>query len=257
MAIPVLSFALACATVALVAMPANAQTPSRQPTSPALQSLVGRDSFNGFCASCHGTTARGDGPLGPSLKTKPSDLTTLAERNGKVFPRQEIVSFIDGTGRALPAHGAGEMPIWGPIFRSLDSDARTKFRLNNLVAYIESLQTVAAPPAPVAELNGGELFRNFCAGCHGAAGRGDGAFGGQLLRDPPNLTTYRMRNRGSFPGDRLRRIIDGRDIAAHGTRAMPVWGAVFMRGENGSADLVARRIQALVDYIQSIQERPA
>jgi hypothetical protein len=43
----------------------------------------------------------------------------------------------------MPAsHGSADMPVWGPIFRSLDrSDARTRVRIANLVAYIESIQS--------------------------------------------------------------------------------------------------------------------
>jgi mono/diheme cytochrome c family protein len=243
--------------VIVSAAAAGAQAPPRQPTSRALQSLVGRDSFDGFCASCHGVDGRGAGPLAPSLKTRPADLTTLAQRSGGQFPRQQVISYIDGTGRALPAHGPAEMPLWGGIFRWLDATGGSTTRLSNLVAYIESIQAPPVPPAAVTELSGAELYRNFCAGCHGPGGRGDGAFSGQLRRDPPNLTTYRMRNRGAFPADALRRIIDGREIAAHGSRSMPVWGEVFRRGEGGGPDAAARRIQALVDFIQSIQEQPA
>ena len=76
-----------------------------------------------------------------SLKAATPDLTTLAKRNGGTFPRAEIISFVTGTGRALTAHGPSDMPVWGPVFRSLDpSDARATVRIENVVAFIESLQ---------------------------------------------------------------------------------------------------------------------
>lgn len=254
MATTLRQISLTCALAAVATVGVHTQTPARQPTSPALQSLVGRDSFDGFCASCHGVSGRGDGTLAASLKVKPADLTGLAHRHAGVFPRDQVVAYIDGTGRALPAHGTTEMPLWGGIFRWLDSEPRTRVRLDNIVAYIESLQ--AAPAAAVGpELNGAELFGNFCAACHGPAGRGDGAFKGQLLRDPPDLTRYRIRTRGGFPTDRLRRIIDGRDIDAHGNRSMPVWGDIFKRVDGTGSDAVGRRIQALIDFILSIQEQ--
>jgi mono/diheme cytochrome c family protein len=235
---------------------AQTRTPNQAPSF-ALLSLTGRDSFDRYCATCHGVSGKGDGPVGASLKARPADLTTLARRSGGAFPRAEVLAFIDGTGRQIPAHGPTEMPLWGGIFRWLDSEARTKVRLNNLVAYVESLQVheaaVSLPPA----LNGEELFRTYCANCHGRDGRGDGVMAGQLRRDPPDLTTFAMRNRGAFPADRLRRIIDGLEVAAHGNRTMPVWGDVFSRQPGGGRDTAAARIDALVRYIQSIQERPA
>ena len=53
----------------------------------------------------------------------------------------DVLAFIVGTGRPLPAHGPGDMPVWGPIFRALEtSDPRVKVRIENIVAYIESIQ---------------------------------------------------------------------------------------------------------------------
>jgi len=36
----------------------------------------GRDLFAANCATCHGDTARGDGPAAPALDPRPTDLTT-------------------------------------------------------------------------------------------------------------------------------------------------------------------------------------
>jgi mono/diheme cytochrome c family protein len=105
--------------------------------------LTGRDSFEFYCASCHGRTGKGDGPVSSALKTRPADLTSLAHRNGGTFPRQRIISLVTGTDRELAAaHGSSEMPVWGPVFRFLDpSDVRVKLRIENIVAYIETLQS--------------------------------------------------------------------------------------------------------------------
>jgi len=79
------------------------------------------------------------------------------------------------------------------------------------------------------------------------------------MRNPPaDLTRFALSNGGVFPSERLRRIIDGRDVSAHGTREMPVWGMVFKRTEtDGGEAEVAARIEALVQYIRSIQKRLA
>jgi mono/diheme cytochrome c family protein len=104
--------------------------------------MTGRDSFAFYCATCHGPGGKGDGPAAAALKTAPPDLTLLTRRAGGTYPHSQVEAFVTGAGRAVPAHGSGEMPVWGPIFRSLDpSDTRVKVRLANLVQYLESIQT--------------------------------------------------------------------------------------------------------------------
>jgi mono/diheme cytochrome c family protein len=132
---------LALAVVAALAAPAGQTASPRPPPPLVIESLVGEDSFNFYCASCHGRDGKGDGPVARSLKTAPPDLTTLARRSGGAFPAAEVAAFIAGTGRPLPAHGPGDMPVWGPIFQALEtSDPRVKVRIQNIVAYIESIQ---------------------------------------------------------------------------------------------------------------------
>jgi mono/diheme cytochrome c family protein len=241
--------------VAVVAAPAGSQSASGDNGSFALLSLTGKDSFDRYCATCHGVAGRGDGALALSLKTRPANLTTLAVRNGGAFPRDQVRSYIEGTGRSIPAHGPTQMPLWGGIFRWLDAEPRTTVRIDNLVAYVESLQA-AAETAAAKPANGAELFRAFCASCHGNNGTGDGVMAAQLMRQPPDLTELQVRNRGTFPAPLLKRIIDGREIAAHGNRTMPVWGDVFMRQDDGGRGAAAARIDALVEFILGLQQRP-
>jgi hypothetical protein len=80
----------------------------------------------------------------------------------------------------------------------------------------------------------------------------------QLRHAPPDLTKFSARNGGVFPSVRLTRIIDGRDVAAHGDREMPVWGDAFRRIPGGfSQQQIDDRIAAIVRYLQGIQERAA
>jgi|SRR5215510_3269804 len=119
--------------VSLTTVAADAQ--GRRPASPTLilDSLTGRDSFDFYCASCHDSTGQGNGPVASSLKTPPSDLTSLAHRNRGTFPRQRIVALLTGAERELAAvHGSSEMPVWGPVFGFLDpSDVRVRLRIEN------------------------------------------------------------------------------------------------------------------------------
>lgn len=80
---------------------------------------AGREVFLEFCAVCHGTEARGDGPMVELLTVMPPDLTRLAAENGGVFPMIRVVRQIDGRDPLL-AHG-GEMPLFGARFGLPDS----------------------------------------------------------------------------------------------------------------------------------------
>jgi hypothetical protein len=104
--------------------------------------MTGEDSFRFYCAPCHGVSGKGDGPVAQSLKTPPADVTLLTRRNGGMFPRADLISYVTGTSDKLPTHGPRDMPVWGPIFRALDtSDVRVKVRIENIVDYIESIQS--------------------------------------------------------------------------------------------------------------------
>jgi mono/diheme cytochrome c family protein len=118
-----------------------AQTRTQKPPPVlTIDSLAGRDTFNAYCAPCHGRTGAGDGPVASVLRAVPSDLRALSSSRG-YYPREEIVAFVTGAGRPIAAHGTSDMPIWGTVFRSLDpSDARVTIRLRNVVDYVESLQ---------------------------------------------------------------------------------------------------------------------
>jgi len=123
-----------------VAYPAVAQKIEKTPipyTSPS----SGKDMFNNYCAVCHGKDAKGDGPAASALKEAPADLTTLAQRNKGKFPSAHVSTMILGEAD-LPAHGSREMPVWGPLFRSLDSqgDLIVHQRVASLTEYIKSLQ---------------------------------------------------------------------------------------------------------------------
>ena len=103
----------------VAAQPRGGQQPSIR-----IESLAGRDSFIRYCASCHGEAGIGDGPVAPSLRTRPANLTTLAQRNEGAFPRDRVRDVLTGTGRQPAAHGSADMPIWGALLREFESDAR-------------------------------------------------------------------------------------------------------------------------------------
>ncbi|HTF36041.1 MAG TPA: cytochrome c [Myxococcota bacterium] len=107
------------------------------------------------------------------------------------------------------------------------------------------------------EVRGGELYRRYCASCHGVEGRGDGPLAASLNQKPADLTTLAKRNGGKFDEAAVMMTIDGRLLVAqHGPRDMPVWGAIFAEQHVGKpfaiygATVDAR---ALADYLHTIQ----
>ena len=244
----IVAVAFVCVTLAVAT---SAQ--ERASGVPVLQdSIAGRDNFSAYCASCHGASGAGDGPLAAELLTPPADLTALSRLNGGEFPRARVLGFVEGTGRVPAAHGPTAMPVWGPIFRAFDpSDARVRQRIENLVTYVQSIQAPTTAPGDT----GSRLFRTHCSSCHGSTGRGDGPLAEHLRHTPPDLTQFTARNGGVFPRERVYRIVDGRDVASHGDREMPVWGDVFTDTRGGSS--VKARIDAIVRYLEGIQQRGA
>ncbi len=124
---------------ALLLAPAMA---AAQEVTPMKQTTPGAEVFRTYCAACHGTSARGDGPLASSMNRKPANLTEIAKRNGGVFPSDLVFRTIDGR-QPVRGHGGPEMPVWGDAFmrsREAGDAVSAKQVIETLVAYLESLQ---------------------------------------------------------------------------------------------------------------------
>jgi mono/diheme cytochrome c family protein len=108
---------------------------------------AGRGAFLRYCASCHGTDAKGGGPAAAALKAPVPDLTRLPPKDGK-FDEDRARTFIDGT-QAATAHGSREMPVWGKVLEKT-GDKRSagwaQAEVWTLVEYLRSIQV--PPPAP-------------------------------------------------------------------------------------------------------------
>jgi mono/diheme cytochrome c family protein len=101
----------------------------------------GKDMFTQYCAPCHGSDARGAGPAASAMKVSPTDLTQLAKTHGGKYPATYVAGVLK-FGSGPISHGSAEMPVWGPLFQSLNkfSDSVVQQRVRNIVAYIETLQ---------------------------------------------------------------------------------------------------------------------
>jgi mono/diheme cytochrome c family protein len=119
---------------------------------------------------------------------------------------------------------------------------------------VKTGQSEQTPPL-IGSLKGSDLFRAYCAPCHGDDGKGNGPVAPALSAKPTDLTTIASRNSGVFPSERVGKIIAGDDqVLAHGSREMPTWGPIFHQVER-DRDLGNVRLQNVVKYLESIQKK--
>lgn len=109
------------------------------------------------------------------------------------------------------------------------------------------------PPLIVESMYGPDLYRHYCATCHGRDGKGHGPAAAAMKVPPPDLTVLARRENGAFPAFAVEAIIcGGTAVTAHGSDEMPVWGPIF-RALDPSDARVKARIAALVSHVASIQ----
>lgn len=106
----------------------------------------GENEYMQACASCHGASGTGDGPLADLLTVSIPDLTTISANNDGVFPLLDVIMTIDGR-TASVGHGF-PMPVWGDRFSSdvgksagpYGAEVLVRGRVLTLAEYLESIQ---------------------------------------------------------------------------------------------------------------------
>jgi mono/diheme cytochrome c family protein len=107
--------------------------------------MSGMEMYQQLCASCHGVSGKGDGPVAPLVKIGVPDLTRIAWRDGGEFPAEDVRRTIDGR-YERPAHGPRDMPVWGwRFYDSANPDgaaerAKVDSMIGRLVDYLRSIQ---------------------------------------------------------------------------------------------------------------------
>jgi mono/diheme cytochrome c family protein len=108
---------------------------------------IGRDSYQRYCASCHGVNADGNGPLASLIRTAPSDLRRLVQRYGSPLDVDAIAKYVDGRSE-VPVHGRRGMPVWGERFEPEPAEGgpgpRVHPQVRAIVAYLATIQYEAA-----------------------------------------------------------------------------------------------------------------
>lgn len=124
------------------------------------------------------------------------------------------------------------------------------------LAGVALLAASACRETPHLEL-GARHYAHYCASCHGTIGA-DGAVTGRKP-EAPDLTALATRFGSPLRRDELAAFIDGRrDVRAHGTREMPVWGARLYEDypqTPGTEAVRSGTLGLLVDYLETVQRR--
>lgn len=120
---------------------ANASDATVVVHTPKTAATNGKQMYTSYCASCHGIDGKGAGPTASALKTQPTDLTLLSKNNGGNFPGPHVVSVLQ-FGSNSPTHGSAQMPVWGPVFSTMNQTNSQEriLRISNLARYLETIQ---------------------------------------------------------------------------------------------------------------------
>jgi mono/diheme cytochrome c family protein len=104
--------------------------------------------------------------------------------------------------------------------------------------------------------SGKQMYKEYCASCHGVDGKGRGPIAPSFRKPTPDLTRLSKRYAGTFPEGYVAAVLRfGPGFAAHGSSEMPVWGPIFQYLDNYDEAAVRQRIKNLCDFLESIQER--
>ena len=133
----------------------------------------------------------------------------------------------------------------------------SSFLLISVLIYAQTKPELKYVPVPsTSAASGKEMYKSYCASCHGEIGKGNGPAAVALKATPSDLTRLSKNNGGKFPADRVMSILRGQaTVTAHGNRDMPVWGPVFWHMSQGHEGEVQQRIANLTHYIELMQQK--
>jgi len=118
-------------------------------------------------------------------------------------------------------------------------------------------KTLKEVPASQSQPNSGkQMYRDYCAACHGIDGKGNGPAVEFLKAPPPDLTTMATRYGENSAVPKVTHILSSEtESNAHGTLDMPIWGPVFSSVSHHNDQVVLLRIHNLSKYVDSIQQK--
>jgi mono/diheme cytochrome c family protein len=151
------------------------------------------------------------------------------------------------------------------IFLHVQAEEMIEFQMpRGIVMILAGMLLISAPNKLFAAgPSGAQEYRDHCARCHGPNAKGNGPDANEKPGyRPADLTQIAKRHHGKFPREKIYDIIDGgKRLPGHYdfNSPMPLWGLNFqLEGKEYTEEseaAVRNRINALLDYLESIQER--
>ncbi|MGB7585854.1 MAG: c-type cytochrome [Terriglobales bacterium] len=127
---------------------------------------------------------------------------------------------------------------------------------------VSAAQQVAIKQVPIKQsswASGQQMYREYCAACHGENAKGGGPAAAACVAKPPDLTALAKKNGGKFPYDYFYSVLQfGRPLStpAHGSAEMPVWLPMFLSLGNADQEAIAQqRMHNLAHYLASLQSK--
>lgn len=227
------------ATLLLITRPASSAVPEGQQDG-------GKDIY-GPCAACHGEFGQGGkrgeypriaGQRVAYLEFSLRKFRSRERHNIPMYPYTQERELSDADIKAVAAYLAGiELPTKPPEFKPTD-DALTRLLAMDKVLIIPKLDGDLA--------NGGKLYKEECAYCHGTDGRGKTRFP-MLIGQ---YTNYLQRQMDAYlKGERPHDAVDDEEEEDSKPKAKPAARKVGVLNR-----LTEKDIQDILAYITRLQE---
>ena len=102
--------------------------------------------------------------------------------------------------------------------------------------------------------SGKEMFRAYCAVCHGMDGTGNGPAAAYLTIRPADLTRLAAVNSGKYPDLQVLQRLASKEAGHHENVGMPAWGGLLGSLNRWDPDIARHRAVNLTAFIKTIQE---
>lgn len=114
----------------------------------------------------------------------------------------------------------------------------------------------STPIKQTSAASGKEMYVQYCAPCHGVAGKGDGPAATAMKAPPTDLTQLTKTHGGKYPANSVASVLKfGGGPGVHGSADMPVWGPLLQSLDKFHDTVVQQRISNIVSYIESLQAK--
>ncbi len=227
------------------------------------QITEGKKIFAANCISCHGTEGKGNGPAAAAFTPKPRNFTSGEWKNGGK-PTEIFQTLISGLGSmpsfaALPAeqrwalvHYVRSLSPKRPEDSTTDvtalaaksgkSAAQLPIRVALELSAVPEIQAAVdiKKTIPQPDSEGGQLYQNRCATCHGPTGQG----GIRVRVLGSNPFSYLATS--SFANSHAAWVSNAQEFIRINSQGLPGFG------KPGISDLTPTQWQALYGYVQQL-----